>query len=237
MVETFEIIIRTLIAFVLLICIAHFLGKQTISQMTYHDFIASITIGSIAASLTFNTSIRFSHFIIVLILFSMIIFLATLVSLKSRNARALLSGEPTVVIQDGKILEKNMKKLKFTMDSLNQALRGKDIFDINEVEYATVEANGYLSVLKKPPYRNLTKKDLGIFTPTQSAFPIELIMDGRIIEKNFTQNHLTKSWLFTELEQRGLTLADVSYFVRGTNGQLYFDLYKDKITSPIDIES
>ncbi|QGQ45579.1 DUF421 domain-containing protein [Metabacillus sediminilitoris] len=237
MVGTFEVIIRTLAAFVLLICIAHLLGKQTISQMTYHDFIASITLGSIAGNLTFNTSIRFSNFITALIIFSTIIFLATLVSLKNRNARAFLNGEPTVVIQDGKILEKNMGKLKFTIDSLNQALRGKEIFDIDEVEYAIVEAGGHLSVLKKPPHRNVTKKDLGIFTPTQSAFPIELIMDGQIIDKNFTQNHLTKSWLFTELDQRGLTLPDVSYCVRGTNGQLYFDLYKDKITSPIDKES
>ncbi|MDY0941681.1 MULTISPECIES: DUF421 domain-containing protein [Priestia] len=236
MVETFEVIIRTLIAFVLLISIAHLLGKQTIAQMTYHDFIASITIGSIAGNLTFNTSIRFSHFMIALIIFSAIIFFATLVSLKNRNARALLNGEPTVVIQDGKILEKNMEKLKFTMDSLNQALRKKDIFDINEVEYALIEADGHLSVLKKPPYRNSTKKDVGMFIPTASAFPIELIMDGQIIDKNFAQNQLKKSWIFTELKHRGLALPDVSYCVRGTNGQLYFDLYKDEITSPIDTE-
>jgi uncharacterized membrane protein YcaP (DUF421 family) len=149
----------------------------------------------------------------------------------------LLSVEPTVVIQDGKILEENMKKLKLTMDSLNQALRGKDAFDIDEVEYAIVGADGHLSVLKKPPHRNVTKKDLGIFTPAHSAFPIELIMDGQMIDKNFTQNHLTKSWLVTELELRGLALPNVSYCVRGTNGQLYFDLYNDKITSPIDTES
>ncbi|MFS0907565.1 DUF421 domain-containing protein [Priestia aryabhattai] len=237
MIEISEVIIRTLIAFVLLISIAHLLGKQTIAQMTYHDFIASITIGSIAGNLTFNTSIRFSHFIMALIIFSTIIFLATLVSLKNRNLRALLNGEPTVVIQDGKILEENMKKLKFTIDSLNQALRKKDIFDIGEVEYALIEADGHLSVLKKSLYRNSTKKDVGIFTPTESAFPIELIMDGQIIDKNFSQNQLTKSWMFTELEQRGLALPDVSYCVLGTNRQLYFDLYKDKITSPIDTEA
>lgn len=237
MVGIFDVTVRTLIAFVLLICIAHLLGKQTIAQMTYHDFIASLMLGTIAGNLTFNTSIRSSNFITALIIFSGITFLATLISLKNRNTRALLSGEPTVVIENGKILEENMKKLKFTMDSLNQALRGKDAFDIDEVEYAIVEADGHLSVLKKPPHRNVTKKDLGIFTPTHSAFPIELIMDGQIVDKNFTQNHLTKSWLFTELEQRGLALPSVSYCVRGTNGQLYFDLYKDKITSPVDIES
>ena len=237
MIVTFEVILRTLSAFVLLTLIAHILGKQTISQMTFHDYIASITLGSIVGNLTFNTSIHFSNFITALVIFSTIIFIATFVSLKNRKARALFNGEPTVVIQDGKILEKNMEKLKFTLDSLNQSLRRKDIFDIDEVEYALIEADGRLSVLKKPPYRNVTRKDLGISTPQQSTFPIELIMDCQMITKNFTQNHLTKSWILTELKQRGLTLTDVSYCVQGTNDQLYFDLYKDQITSPIDKES
>ncbi|WP_430509653.1 DUF421 domain-containing protein [Gottfriedia solisilvae] len=237
MIVTFEVILRTLSAFVLLTCIAHILGKQTISQMTFHDYIASITLGSIVGNMTFNTSIHFSNFITALVIFSTIILIASLVSLKNRNARAIFNGEPTVVIQDGKILEKNLEKLKFTIDSLNQSLRRKDIFDIDEVEYALIEADGQLSVLKKPPYRYVTRKDLGIFTPPQSTFPIELIMDGQIITKNFTQHHLTKSWIFTELKQRGLTLTDVFYCVQGTNGQLYFDLNKDQITSPIDKES
>lgn len=237
MIVTFEVILRTLSAFVLLTCIAHILGKQTISQMTYHDYIASITLGSIVGNMTFNTSIHFSNFISALVIFSAIIFIVTLISLKNRNARSLLNGEPTVVIQNGIILEKNLEKLKFTIDSLNQSLRRKDIFDIDEVEYAIIEDDGQLSVLKKPPYRNVIRKDLGINAPPQSTFPIELIMDGQIIDKNFTENHLTKSWLFTELKQRGLTLTDVSYCVQGTHGQLYFDLYKDGITSPIDKES
>ncbi|MGG2025871.1 DUF421 domain-containing protein [Gottfriedia sp. S16(2024)] len=236
MVGTLEVIIRTFSAFVLLVCITHLLGKQTISKMTYHDYITSITLGSIAGNLTFNTSIRFSNYLTALIIFSAFLFLATLVSLKNRNARALFNGEPTVVIQDGKILEKNLEKLRVTMDSLNQALRRRDIFDIDEVEYAIFEPDGHLSILKKPSHRFVTKEDLGIISPSHSDFPIEIIMDGELINKNITQNHLTTDWLNTELEQRGLILADVSYCVRGTNGQLYFDLYKDRIHSPVDIE-
>ncbi|PEJ57100.1 hypothetical protein CN692_14510 [Bacillus sp. AFS002410] len=233
---TLDVIIRTLSAFVLLICITHVLGKQTISKMTYHDYITSITIGSIAGNLAFNTSIKFSNYVTALIILCAFLFLATLVSLKSRKARALFNGEPTVVIEDGKILEKNLLKLRITMDSLNQGLRRRDIFDIDEVEYAIFEPDGHLSILKKPPYRFVTRQDLGIFSSSNSQFPIEIIMSGQIIHKNITQNHLTKDWIMTELKQRGLILADVSYCVRGTNGQLYFDLYNDKIDSPIDIE-
>lgn len=232
-----EVVVRTMITFVLFICIAHFLGKQAISQMTYHDFIASITLGSIAGNLTFNTSIRLSNFIIAAVLFSGIIFLTTLISLKNRNARAIFNGEPTVVIQNGKILENNMKKLKLTMDSLNQALREKNAFDIDQVDYAIIEADGHLSVLKKPQHQIITRKDLGLFTSARSSFPIELIMDGQIINKNLKQNQLTKSWLSAEIKNRGLNPANVSYCVRGTNGQLYFDLFGDGIASPVDTES
>jgi uncharacterized membrane protein YcaP (DUF421 family) len=235
--EIFGIIIRSLAAFLLVTGIVHLLGKQTQSQMTYRDFIASITLGSIAGNLVFNTTIQISTFIASLLFFSGIIFVATLLSLKNTKARAIFNGEPTVIIQNGKLLEKNMKKIKLTLDSMNQALRAKDIFDIDEVEYALIEASGQLSVLKKAPFQNITKKDLGIFTPARPMFPVELIMDGQLFEKNFEENNITKSWFFTELEQRGVSLSDVTYCVRGTNGQLYFDLYKDKISSPVDAES
>ncbi|WP_100487962.1 DUF421 domain-containing protein [Sporolactobacillus pectinivorans] len=232
-----DVIIRTVVTFVLFMFIAHIIGKQAISQMTYHDFIASITLGSIAGNLTFNTTIQFSHFLIAALLFSGIIFLTTIFSLKSRKARAILNGEPTVVIENGKILEKNMGKLKLTMDSFNQALREKNAFDIDEVDFAVIEADGELSILKKQPYQTVTKKDLDIFSSGLSSFPVELIMDGQMINKNLEQNHLTKSWLLQEIKQRGLSPSNVSYCVRGTNRQLYFDLFNDKIHSPVDAES
>lgn len=228
---------RTTLAFIMLISIAHILGKQTISQMTFHDFIASIMIGGIAGNLAFNTTIDIKLFVIALTTFTALLIISTLLSLKNRNFRALLSGEPTVFIEKGKILEGNMKKLRYTMDSLNQGLREKGVFNIDEVEYAILEMDGHLSILKKPPYQHAVKKDLGISDPGTSAFPVELIMDGQIIDKNFWQNGLTKEWLNTELSKRGLVLKDVAYGVRGTNNQLYFDLFKDKIVSPLDIES
>ncbi|WNB91105.1 DUF421 domain-containing protein [Bacillus sp. NEB1478] len=232
-----EVIIRCALSFFIIVYIVHQLGKQTISQMTYHHFIASITLGSIAGNFAFNTAVPFINFIVSLLVFSGITFLASLLSLKNRNVRALFNGQPTVIIQDGKILERNLKKLKMTLDSMNQALRGKDIFDVDEVDYAVIEADGQLSVLKKSPFRQAEKKDLGIFTPTKSAFPIELIMDGQLIENNLAQNQLTMEWLDAEIKNRGLTLHQIAYCVRGTNSQLYFDLYEDKISSPIDIES
>jgi uncharacterized membrane protein YcaP (DUF421 family) len=237
--EIMDVLLRTLAAFVLIMIIARVLGKQTISQMTYHDFVAAITLGAITGNLAFNTKLNHWNIIASLFLFSGIAFLFTFISLKSRKSRKWLSGKPTIVIENGKILENNLMKLHLTLDTLNQELREKDIFDIQDVEYAVLELNGRVSVLRKPEYRQVRIKDLPQFISnddTKTIFPIELIMDGDIIKKNLEQNHLSETWIYDELKKRKLSLPDVCYAVKGTKGDLYFDLYKDKIKNPIDIE-
>jgi len=136
--EIMEVLLRTLVAFVLIMIIARVLGKQTISQMTYHDFVAAITLGAMTGNLAFNTKLNYWHLIVSLLLFSGIAYLVTFISLKSRKTRKLLSGKPTMVIENGKILEDNLKKLHLTLDTLNQELREKDVFDIQEVEFAVL---------------------------------------------------------------------------------------------------
>jgi uncharacterized membrane protein YcaP (DUF421 family) len=239
MYEIMHVLLRTLTAFVLVMIIARVLGKQTISQMTYHDFVAAITLGAITGNLAFNTKLNYWNIIASLFLFSGIAFLFTFISLKSRKSRKWLSGKPTIVIENGKILENNLKKLHLSLDTLNQELREKDIFDIQDVEYAVLELNGRVSVLRKPECRQVRIKDLPQFISTnekKTIFPIELIMDGDIIKNNLKQNHLSEAWIYDELKKRKLSLSEVCYAVKGTKGDLYFDLYEDKIKNPIDIE-
>jgi len=231
-----EVILRTIIAFALIMILARILGKHTITQLTYHDFVSSITLGAITANLAFNTGLKSWNLVASLLTFGVIAFIVALISLKSRKLRKWFSGKPTIVIENGKILEQNLKKLKFSLDTLNQELREKDVFDIEEVEYAVLELNGKLSILKKPEYRQVTRKDLSIVSTGKPKFPIELIMDGEVIAENIKQEGLSPEWLSNQLKKRSLTVEEVCYAVRGTNGGLYFDLYKDNISHPIDTE-
>lgn len=130
-----------------------------------------------------------------------------------------------------------MRKIHYTLDSLDQALREKDIFNIEEVEYAVLEDNGQVSVLKKEAYQFVTKQDLGLQLQSQ-VFPVELIMDGVLVEDNLKRNGLTREWLENELrqKQKGKSLADVFYAVRGTRQQVVFDFYEDGIQQPLDQE-
>lgn len=231
-----EIVLRPIGAFIFLMIATRILGKQTIAQMTYFDFIAAITIGAITANISFNTSLKSHHLLISFVVFTGVIFLSAYISLKSRKARKLLAGDPTVIIQNGKILEHNMRKMRYSLDYLNQELREQNVFNIEEVLFAILEINGKLTVLKKPQYRPVTRKDLWIATNAEWRLPIELIMDGKTVAKNLKENQLTKEWLIDELKKRNLREDDVVYAVLGSNGQLYFDTYTDNIQSPIDLE-
>lgn len=166
-----DILIRTVLSILVLLLIAKMLGKQTISNMTFHDFVTGITLGAIAANLAFNETIKLSYLILSLIVITVTSYLLSVIALKSRKMRNWISGSPTVLIEGGKILEDNMRKVRYTLDSLDQALREKGIFDIDEVDYAVLEDNGVVSVLQKDEYRYVTKKDMKI-PPNDQVFPM-----------------------------------------------------------------
>lgn len=230
-----EILIRTVLSILVLLLIARILGKQTISNMTFHDFVTGITLGAIAANLAFNKELKLTHLILSLIVITITSYLLSVIALKSRKMRSWISGSPTVLIEGGKILEDNMRKVRYTLDSLDQALREKGIFDIEEVNYVLLEDNGMVSVLKKDEYQFVTKKDMKLH-PNGQVFPVELIMDGKIIEKNLENNGLTKEWLELEVRRKGKRISDVFYAARGTKQQLVFDFYEDGIQQTIDKE-
>ncbi|AQT84700.1 putative membrane protein [Paenibacillus larvae subsp. larvae] len=234
--EYIDILLRTISALIIILLIARLLGKQTISNMTFHDFATGITMGAIAANLAFNVKMPALHIILCLAVFAITSLILSWLPLKSKKARKWISGSPTVVIEKGKILEDNMKKIKYSLDSLIQSLREKDIFDIDEVEYAILETNGKISVKKKPEYKTVTMKDLKLPYSLKSSFPVELIMDGEIQEDNLAVHGITKEWLTSQLSKKGKKVSDVFYAVKSTKGNLIIDYYKDHLASPIDKE-
>jgi uncharacterized membrane protein YcaP (DUF421 family) len=217
-----EIILRTFTSFILLWVFVQLLGKQTIAQKTYHLYIASITMGTIAGNLTFNIKIKFLYFIMAMIIMGSVVFFLNFIAVRNPRFRKWIAGEPAVLIQNGQLLEESMERMGYSMDSLQQALRGKDIFNIDEVDCAILENNGSLSVLKKPQYLNTTKEDLTLL-PSAETVPLELIYDGKILYNNFSK-HYGEKWLMAELKKRNLAVNDISYAVVGTKGNLYFDL-------------
>ncbi|MCM3116452.1 DUF421 domain-containing protein [Neobacillus sp. MER 74] len=221
--ETVEIIIRTFTSFILLWVFVLVLGKQTIAHKTYHLYIASITMGTIAGNLAFNIKIRFLYFIIAMILLGTVVFILNQVALRNPRLRKWIAGEPAILIQNGEILGESMERMHYSLDSLQQALRGKNIFNIEEVECAILEINGSLSVLKKHQYLSTTKEDLKQLSSSETV-PVELIYNGKILFENLTKSNYDEKWLMGELKKRNLAVNDISYAVIGTKGNLSIDL-------------
>jgi uncharacterized membrane protein YcaP (DUF421 family) len=219
-----EIIFRTFTAFILLWVFVQLLGKQTIAQRTYHLYIASITMGTIAGNLAFNIKIKFLYFIISIIIMGTVVFMLNLVAVRNPRFGKWIAGEPAILIQKGQILEETMERMGYSLDSLKQALRGKDIFNIEEVECAILEINGTLSVLKKKQYQNTIKQDL---LSSAGTVPIELVYDGKILYENLSEHTYDEEWLMAELQKRKLSPLDISYAVVGTKGNLYIDLFRN----------
>ena len=231
------IFVRSIAAFLLLLFVTRMLGKQTLSTMNLHEFVTAVILGAIAANLAFNEKIQISHLIISLGVFAIVSYILLKLSLKNRKLRKLLTGAPSVIIQNGMILEENMKKNKITLDSLNEMLREKNVFNPDEVDYALLESNGRLSVMLKSQFRPVTLQDMKLpMTVSRGIFPIEIIMDGKWMQDNLKHSDIDTKQVIVELNNRNKTFRDVFYAVRGSDGCLYFDFYADNLRHPIDKE-
>lgn len=225
---------RTLTSFVLLIFVTLVIGKHINSHKNHYSFALSVSIGSFIANMGFHTNLKFMDIFIAFIALLILYYICLLLSWRSRWVRKWLSGRPTVLIEKGKILDTNMKKIKMSLDDLNQLLREKDVFNIGEVEYAMLEASGVVSIIKKTPFQTPAKKDLGINSSDQSL-PVELIMDGKVVAKN-TRGIYSVEWIETECRRRNLKVEEIYYAVINTAGMLFIDKYQDGLSSPVDVE-
>ena len=218
--EGLVVFVRSIIAFFSLLIFTRLLGKEQISQLTFFDYVLGITIGSIAGTLTTDLSSRALPHWIGLLTWAALGYLLEIISLKSRYAAKYLEGEPTIVIMNGKIME---------------LLRNKDVFDVNQVDFAIMEPNGQLSVLKKPEHLPLTPKDMNIQV-TPSGIAVELIYDGVIIEENLRQMGKTRDWLMKELRKHGISdETEVFFAALNSAGSFYIDKYRDHIRKITDI--
>ena len=142
--EAAVVFVRGIIAFFILLIFARLLGKQQVSELTFFDYILGITIGSIAATLTTDLSSRAWPHWVGLATWTAAVWFLQWVSLRSRAVAKYINGEPVILIMNGQIMEKNLKKMRYTLDDLLIQLRHRGSFDLKEVEFALLETTGQL---------------------------------------------------------------------------------------------
>ena len=148
--------------------------------------------------------------------------------MKSKKFAVFIEGEPTVLIMNGKILEKAMKRVRIRITDLLELLRQKDIFDISEVEIAVIEINGTLSVIKKSEYEYVTLKDMKI-KKSNKGLNTDIIHDGIILEENMKNKNLTMKWLLDQLNNRNIKdPSEVFYATINSSGNIFISKYEDQ---------
>ncbi|MBU5485907.1 DUF421 domain-containing protein [Clostridium sp. MSJ-11] len=225
--EGLVVVVRSIIGYFSLFIFTRALGKQQISQLTFFDYVLGITIGSIAASLTTDLSSRAWPHWVGLFTWAILSFLLQSMTIKWMYIAKYVDGEPTIVIMNGEIMEDALRKMKYRIEDVLQLLRNKDIFDLSEVEFAILEPNGNISVLKKAEHNPLTPKDMNI-SVQPSNISTELIYDGMIIEENLAKIKKDKNWLIKELKkQKVKDISQVFLATLESTGNLYIDKYED----------
>ncbi|SFL79941.1 DUF421 domain-containing protein [Pelosinus propionicus] len=212
---------QTTLIFVTLLILTRLLDKTQVGQLTLYEYVSGITIGSLAATIASSEPDKVWSDYYDLLLFAALTYIVSVCTMKSRSFRTLLEGSPSIIIENGRIIKENMKSLRFDLDELNALLRGKDIVDISEVQYAILETTGEMSIIKKSGFQPLTKSDMNIHL-TDPTLPVELIMDGEIIEENLKKQNLTHTWLEEQLSTRNIKSAShVMYGVIDSKGQFF----------------
>lgn len=231
MLDWTHILWRSLGAVVMLFVLTRILGKKQISQLTFFEYIAGITLGELAGFMSTDIEANYFHGIVAILVWFSIPYLAELATLKSKRLRTWFEGDGRVMIKNGKVLEDNLKKERYTIDELLEQLRTKSVFRVADVEFAVLEASGELSVLLKKEYQPLTASHLGI-KPAPEQESQTVIMDGVIMDEPLSSIGKSRGWLSTELEKAGVSVENVFIGQVDTYGELYLDLYDDLLQVP-----
>ena len=182
-------LIRATLLYVAIIFLIRLMGKRQIGELQPSELVVTILLSEIASIPMQDNNIPIIHSVVALFALVSYEILTSAIGLKSQKLRTVIQGHPVIVIRNGEIDMKALKKLRMTVNDLVSALRQKDVFDISQVSYAIFETNGQISVLLKPEYRNSTAKDLNI-SPVDNGMPFAVICDGRMIDDTIAESGL-----------------------------------------------
>lgn len=225
------ILVETLFGFTALFILTKVLGKTQITQLTAFDFIAALVLGELVGNALFDDEVGIFEIGYSILLWGIILYVTEVITQKFKGTRALLEGRPTVIIHKGNLIRGEMKKNKLDINQLQHMLRAKDAFSVQEIEYAVLETDGTVSVLKKPAYQTPTKNDINM-APTAAELPMMIINDGEILWDNLAEANLTEKWLEQELVKQNIPSVKKVFYAEWIDGQkdLFIQPYTEKET-------
>ncbi|MDA8334161.1 MAG: DUF421 domain-containing protein [Peptococcaceae bacterium] len=223
-----NIALRSTGLFVFLLLLTRLPGRRQASRLTMFDVLTAIVLGGTTGAISLNLLPRLESGLIVLAVWSLFPLSLHFLSLKYKAARDVVQGREMVLVNHGKVLEDSLLQARLTAEDLLSRLRTKNVFNIADVEFASLETDGELSVLLKKDRAPVTAKTLGVATGQESV-PQTVILDGAIMDEPLTALGLNRRWLRTELAKTGVAPENVFIGQVDHTGQVYLDLFDDSV--------
>lgn len=202
------IILSSVVSIIYLFLLTKLMGYRQLSELSMFDYIIGISIGSIAAEMSTNLESNFFYPLIAMSIYAIISIFLSFVSEKSYSARMVINGRPVFLIEEGRILDKNLRKSKIDISEFVTQCRINGYFDLSKIRYAILEGNGKISFM---PYTEARALEVGDVTkePSKEEVPINIVIDGKIIDRNLKAMGKNEKWLMKQLSENNVELHEV----------------------------
>ncbi len=195
--------LRTIFLYIIVLIVMRLMGKREIGQLQPFELAISIMIADLASTPMADPGIPLINGIIPILALLVMHLLISIINIKSIKARSILCGKPSILIYRGRIDEKMLKKERFTVNELEERLRGNNIVNIGDVEYAILETSGQITVIQKPGKRNVTIEDMKL-EEKYEGIPYDLVVDGKVMYENLKRLNKDYNWLRREVAKFGI---------------------------------
>ena len=211
---------RSIVLYIIVLIVMRLMGKREIGQLQPFELAISIMIADLATIPMTEIGIPIFNGIIPILGLLLMHLIISIINLKSLKGREIICGKPTILIYRGKIDEKALKKERFTINELQEKLRGNNIVNLGDVEYAILETSGEVTIIQKPEKRGTIPEDFNI-KPDYEGIPYDLIIDGKIMNQNLKILGKNYSWLKKQVEKFGIKPEEALIVTIDGKGQIF----------------
>lgn len=219
--ESLMIIPKCIFSIIVLFIVTRMIGKKQVSQTSLFDYVIGISIGNFIAEMVINEEVQFLDGVVAMFVFGIFSYIVSYITMKSINLRRVIIGVPTIIVEDGKIIESGLKKTNIDINDFLEQCRLQGYFDINDISYAIMEASGEISILPKSNATPVVKKDLKI-KGQKAKLTSNLIIDGKYLKRNIKDSNLTIEKIDEELKKQGYASEEDILLAVYSNNKIIF---------------
>lgn len=218
---------RSILIYIFVLIVMRLMGKREIGQLQPFELAIAIMIADLASIPMTDPGIPISNGIISILGLLVMHLIISIINMKSIRAREVICGKPTILVYRGKIDEKALKKERFTINELEERLRGNNVINLGDVEYAILETSGQVTVIQKPEKRNTIPEDFGIL-PEYEGIPYDLVVDGKVMHENLKAIGRDYNWLKKQVEKFKIKPEQALIVTFDGKGQIFCQAKEEK---------